>query len=215
MDGHNSIPSVEKVVWDTTYACPLRCQHCYTEAGRRHARSPKVDVIRGITEKIIATGASTVALSGGEPIMFGGWRDIAQAFYRAGIDVTVFTSGYVMSDSDLEALRSWVGTVSVSLDGSTAATHDELRGRIGAWDRGRGTLTRLSARKLDCRVLGETAYRLSVDYTVVRSNFRELPAFVKEISYGTPGLDRIRVGMAIPRGLGAEPDFVEIDSPLQ
>ena len=36
-----SLPSV--VLWEITYACPLRCTHCYTESGRRPSRQLSLD----------------------------------------------------------------------------------------------------------------------------------------------------------------------------
>lgn len=42
------------VVWDITYACPLRCTHCYSESGRRPARQlSRAELIR-VADALIA-----------------------------------------------------------------------------------------------------------------------------------------------------------------
>ncbi|OLZ64220.1 hypothetical protein AV521_36125 [Streptomyces sp. IMTB 2501] len=55
-------------MWDTTYACPLRCSHCYNESGRRPARqlSP-ADMLR-VAGALIDFGPRVVALSGADPL---------------------------------------------------------------------------------------------------------------------------------------------------
>lgn len=52
------------VVWDTTYACPLRCVHCYSESGRRPPRRLSPEDMVTVVDRIIELRPSLVDLTG-------------------------------------------------------------------------------------------------------------------------------------------------------
>jgi MoaA/NifB/PqqE/SkfB family radical SAM enzyme len=67
-----------EIIWDITYACPLRCFHCYSESGRRPSRqlSPQ-DMLR-LADRIIAMRPYGISLAGGEPLLVGGVFEVAE-----------------------------------------------------------------------------------------------------------------------------------------
>jgi len=200
---------IEKFVWDLTYACPLRCTHCYSESGRRAARTPTPEQLLAIADVIVRSGAQRVSMSGGEPLLVRGWSAAARRLRDAGIQVALFTSGWVtLDDALLDELHASVHTVCVSLDGPDAATHDRIRAREGSFARALDALEALDARKRALVAAGQPAFALGVEYTVVRSNLDGLERFVDLIAARTTSVDTLRFGMAIPEGPAADEAFV-------
>ncbi|MDI1450908.1 radical SAM protein [Polyangium sp. 6x1] len=193
----------EKFIWDMTYACPLRCAHCYSESGRRPAGNRDDDVMR-IAEIIAEDRPKRVSLSGGEPLVVKNWAKAARRIHDAGAEVTLFTSGWTLEEADAERLATSVTSVCVSVDGGTEQTHDALRGRSGSFGRAMAALEKLDAFK---RGRDGQCYKLGIDYTVVRSNLGEVERFVEDVTARFPGLDDVRFAMAMPSGLAAEEAF--------
>jgi len=194
---------VEKFIWDMTYACPLRCAHCYSESGRRPAGNRDDDVLR-IAQFVAAHRPKRVSLSGGEPLIVKGWAEAARRMRDAGVEVTLFTSGWTLDEADAERLAQSVTSVCVSIDGGTEQTHDALRGRSGSFRSAMVALEILDAFK---RSRDGRCYTLGADYTVVRSNFDEMRRFVEDVTARFPALDYLRFAMAMPCGLAAEEAF--------
>ncbi|MGH1552365.1 radical SAM protein [Streptomyces sp. L7] len=84
----------ESVIWDTTYACPLRCIHCYSESGRRPARQLGHEDMLRVTDAFISMGPRVVALAGGEPLLVKGIFEIADRLVRAGVKAVLYTGGW-------------------------------------------------------------------------------------------------------------------------
>jgi MoaA/NifB/PqqE/SkfB family radical SAM enzyme len=200
---------IEKFVWDLTYACPLRCTHCYSESGRRAPRTPTPADLLRIADIIVQSGARRVSLSGGEPLLVRGWDEAARRLRDAGIAVTLFTSGWLLEDETLERILASVDATGVSLDGADAAMHDAIRQRQGSFERALAALEKMSAFKRARAAAGQPCFTLGVEFTVLRSNRAQLGAFVDLISTRFPGVDNIRLGMAIPEGPAADEAFAE------
>jgi MoaA/NifB/PqqE/SkfB family radical SAM enzyme len=199
----------DKFVWDLTYACPLRCVHCYSESGRRPARTlPPEDLLR-IADMMIPLKPKWVALSGGEPLLVRGWSEVARRLRDAGVYVMLYTSGWTLDEALAEEIFRSVSDVCVSIDGATEATHDRLRQRAGSYRKARAALELLARFKLERKARGETGPTLGTDFTVVRSNIAEAEQFVTDVTASYPGLDYMRLGMAVPEGPAADEDFAE------
>lgn len=198
---------VEKINWDMTYACPLRCSHCYSESGRRPARSRKDDVA-AIAEVIAQARPQAVSLTGGEPLIVEGWAAAARRIRDAGTQVTLFTSGWTVEEETAGALAGSVTKAVVSVDAATEATHDALRGRAGSFQRAMDALAILDREKRDRAVRGEPCYALGVDCTVTRSGFPELERLVAHVTARFPAVDFMRFAMALPSGSASSEEFV-------
>jgi MoaA/NifB/PqqE/SkfB family radical SAM enzyme len=207
--GPSPVPPISRIIWDLTYACPLRCTHCYSESGRRAARMLDRKHMRRVAEVIIAAKPERVSFSGGEPLLSPWCTEAATLLGQAGIPVTVFTSGWVMSQALAERLASAVAAVTVSIDGHDERTHDAIRGRAGSFRRATAALNRLSQVKRSQAAQGGTPFRLGIDYTVTRSGRDGLADFVADMTSRFPNLDYVRFGAAMPVGLGQEQRFVD------
>src|SRR5262252_8344232 len=78
-----AVPSA--VNWDLTYACPLRCGHCYSESGRRPSRQLPLPSLLRIADEILAVRpVPTVTFTGGEPLVVRGVLDVARHLKEGG-----------------------------------------------------------------------------------------------------------------------------------
>ena len=95
------------VIWDVTYACPLRCAHCYSESGRRASRQLNLEGMLRVADALISLGIPSIQFSGGEPLLVKGLFQVAERFVQAGIPVSLYTSGWLLEPALLpELLRS-------------------------------------------------------------------------------------------------------------
>ena len=126
------------VALNLTRRCNLRCAHCYLDAGTRRRGDPdELDTaeVRDVLDQIAAMSRETmVVLTGGEPLLRPDILDIAR--HAAGLDLMAVmgTNGALLDDARVAALQdAGVQAVGISLDSLDPNTHDEFRGRPGAW----------------------------------------------------------------------------------
>lgn len=200
---------IEKFIWDLTYACPLRCVHCYSESGRRSARMLDRDNAMRVVDIILSAGPKCVSISGGEPLLVPWCTDAARYMHNAGIIVTLFTSGWVMNEQMATELATSVAGVAVSVDGPSREVHDKIRGRHGSFDRAMGALDILDGTKREACGTGRGCYSIGIDYTITRSGASkaDLVQFVEDVTSRFQNLDFVRFGAVIPEGLAAEEGF--------
>ncbi|MFD8494186.1 radical SAM protein [Amycolatopsis sp. NPDC059657] len=195
------------IVWDVTYACPLRCTHCYSESGRRPSRQPSFDDLLRLTDAIIALRPDSVILVGGEPLLVNGIFTVAERLKQAGSHVVLYTGGWSLRPSMVDELVRVCDEVTVSVDGATAETHDRIRGRDGSFDRAIAALHLLDAADTD------PGFTFGVDSVVLRSNFDDLELVAGTIPQRFANLGDLSFGAAIPSGLASRIGFVEHELP--
>ncbi|ONI88312.1 radical SAM protein [Actinosynnema sp. ALI-1.44] len=197
------------MVWDVTYACPLRCTHCYSESGRRPARQLTPGEMIEVADALISLGPKAVAITGGEPLLIRTLPDVVRRFRAAGMGVTVYTGGWLLDRTAAVDLLTTCTRVNVSIDGATAEVNDRIRGRAGAFDRAMDALATLDTTYRELRGLDMALARLGIEVTVVRSNFLQLGEICGTLARGIPNLRSVAMSAAIPTGLASRTGFVE------
>ena len=135
--GHSITPPLRIISWNLTIRCPLKCPHCYSDAGTRDVSDPlSTTEAFGILEQIKATGNPIVILSGGEPMMREDLFEIARYGTRLGLKMAMGTSGYLFDENTILNLKdSGILSVAFSIDSADPAVHDTFRGCPGAWEK--------------------------------------------------------------------------------
>ncbi|MFD6825504.1 radical SAM protein [Streptomyces sp. NPDC060085] len=186
------------VKWDITYACPLRCEHCCSESGRRLSQQLKLPEMMRVADSLIELRPPVVEFAGGEPLLVKEIFQVAEHIAEAGIPVWLYTSGWLFDEAVLPEIMSVFSEVRISLDGATAKVHDHIRGRVGSFMRAMRALEMLDAAVASSDV---EDFSFGVDVAVRRSNFSQLEMFATEISCRFPMLNFLWLGTAFPSGL--------------
>jgi len=141
--GHGSPHSAGKnntlrlVAWETTRRCNLTCKHCRA-AAEDHEYNDELTTEESfkLLDQIREVGQPIIILTGGEPLLRDDIFDIAAYGDKIGLRMVMAPNGTLLNEDNVKRLKeSGIKRISVSLDGSTAASHDEFRGLHGAFDR--------------------------------------------------------------------------------
>ncbi len=125
------------ISWNITLRCPLKCAHCYVDAGERDAEAVlSTEEAFGVIDQICETGKPVVVLSGGEPLMREDIFAIARYGTDQGLRMVMGTSGYLLDQAMAKKLRdAGIRAVAISIDSADPAVHDAFRGIDGVWER--------------------------------------------------------------------------------
>lgn len=128
------------VYWEATLACDLACSHCRAEA--QPWRDP-LELSPQEARKLIDQIASFsrdhpphLVITGGDPLQRPDLFQLIATAKRLGLGVSVTPAGTPrLTAKVIEQLKAaGVDSLAMSLDGSTAEKHDELRGVKGSFD---------------------------------------------------------------------------------
>jgi radical SAM protein with 4Fe4S-binding SPASM domain len=151
-----------------TNNCNLRCVHCAVTNGARHTDRLSTQQVFRLIDELAATGARSIALTGGELLLRPDALQIAA--YAAGkLHTMVSTNGTLITDQTAQKLADLGVPVQVSLDGARAATHDRIRGP-GAFER--------AWRGIELLLQSGIGDRLALCLTLMQWNLHEVPALV-------------------------------------
>jgi Y-X(10)_GDL-associated radical SAM protein len=122
------------VVWETTLACDLKCQHCGSRAGHVRSRELSTEECLDLVRQFARLGTREITLIGGEAYLRKDWLKIIAEISSNGILCTMQSGGLNLTDDRLrQAADAGLGAVGVSIDG-LRDLHDRLRGVKGSFD---------------------------------------------------------------------------------
>ncbi len=125
---------ISYAVWEITLKCNLACNHCGSRAGEARTQELSTQEAFDLVKQLAEVGIKEVTLIGGEAFMRPDWLEIAQAITQAGMLCGMTTGGFGISLETARRMKqAGIASVSVSIDGGTAETHDRLRGKKGSW----------------------------------------------------------------------------------
>ncbi|MFD0384921.1 radical SAM protein [Streptomyces stramineus] len=199
----NATSTPAGVIWDITYACPLRCSHCYSESGRRPSPQPTTRQLLRMADAFLSLRPRQIVITGGEPLLVPGLFDVAARFSDAGVPVTLYTSGWRVDRPLARELLRAFPTVAVSLDGATAEVHDRIRGRALSYARATNTLRLLDEASRGMREQGAAPGAFGVDVAVMRSNLHQIETFCTTVAPRFPELGHLVYTLTLPAGLAA------------
>lgn len=121
-----------------TYSCNMRCRHCWASCISNEERPMylDVDIARQVLQDSKNAGASTIKLTGGEPLLHPGVSTIISMVNELRLRLTMESNGALLT-SKLAHLISQNSDpfVSVSLDSHLAPINDAIRGCSNAHER--------------------------------------------------------------------------------
>ncbi len=164
------------VIWEVTRACALACRHCRAEAQpQRHPLELSTAEGKAFLEDLASLGAPRpmVVLTGGDPVERPDLVELVAHGTSLGLPVSIAPSVTPRLRAPVlsELRRAGARTVSLSLDGACAESHDGFRGEPGVY-----AATWVAAR----RVL-DAGLRLQINTTVTAGNVFELPEILDHV----------------------------------
>ena len=128
--GEGSVPWPAVVKLVLTHRCNLRCDRCFQRDGSdRHEAQDELDfdIIRRLIGELAARRPDFI-LSGGEPLLYARFRELAALLEQHHCFATICTNGTKLGRyRDLFSSNRYLSLL-ISLDG-TSSINDEIRGR--------------------------------------------------------------------------------------
>lgn len=126
------------LIWEVTRACALACRHCRASAEDiRDPRELDLDQGKALIDQVAQMGTPLLVLTGGDPLQRGDLEDlISHARKRELTVATIPAATANLTRERIFRLRdSGVQQLALSLDGPTAALHDDFRRVPGTFDK--------------------------------------------------------------------------------
>ncbi len=124
------------IAWEITGRCNLNCIHCRSSSTMGSDEGDfTLEEAKALIDDITSFAQPVVVLSGGEPLLREDVFDIAAYGTSRGLRMALATNGALVNDAICSRIKeSGIRIVSLSLDGSTAAIHDDFRKQPGAFE---------------------------------------------------------------------------------
>lgn len=135
------------IAWESTQRCNLNCVHCRCSSDMDAAVGDfNTEEAFKMIDDICEVSQPVMVLSGGEPLLRPDIFEIANYGTSKGLRMCMATNGTLITDEVCKKMiAADIKMVALSLDGSTAAIHDDFRSCPGAYEgvmRGAETLKR-------------------------------------------------------------------------
>ena len=185
-----SLSAPVTATWEVTQACNLDCRHCLSDFSRADARDLSTEEALGVVDRLAEIGVFQLNIGGGEPLTRTDIWTLFEKAIRRDLLVCVSTNGTLVCERTADRFAA-LGEVAVqvSLDGVSAKTNDDLRGR--------GTH---AAAVRAAQLLASAGVRTAFNVVVTRQNLQELDGLLglaQEV-----GVD-LRLSRLRPAGRGA------------
>ncbi len=174
-----------RLFWEVTSECNFRCKHCYADAGKKLADELNHEEALVLLDEFKRVGIFSLFIAGGEPLMRRDIFDILEKLSDSTISATISTNGYFIDEKMAQRLSQYsLGSIAVSLDGSTPRTHEQFRRVEGSFEKAVNAL----------RLLREHDVNTSVGYVLHRENYAEVTGIIALcIEYGVKLINIMRI----------------------
>lgn len=175
LDLPKGIPPLTSLYLYISGSCNLACKHCWISPEfKKNGEGGQFVNPKYVKEAIIQAkrfGLNSVKLTGGEPLLHPEFRKIVDIIEEEKIGFTIETNGILINKDVAEFLmnRERKPFISVSIDGASAKTHDDLRGVKGSFNQAIEGIKRLV----------KVGFRPQLICTLHKDNVREMEGVVK------------------------------------
>ena len=196
--GAEFVPRV--LAWELTRRCNLKCIHCRATAGMEAPEGElTLDEYKALTDNVASFASPIIILTGGEPLLRPDLFEIADYVTGKGLRAAFSTNGTLVTEEVAKRLKEvGVNASSISIDGSTAAIHDDFRQQPGAFD----------ASIAGMRLLKAAGLKVQVNTSLTCRNLHDLEPIHDLVT--KLGADAWHVFMLVPTGRGGEAGAAEL-----
>jgi len=181
------------VLFEITYACNLRCKHCYASAGKPMKDELNIDEIKKLANELGQMRVFDVAIGGGEPLLREDLPEVIRAFIQSNVEPVLVTNGTLFNEEIAEELwKSGLRKVQFSLDGASPEIHDSIRGVKGSFEK---TVKAIEIAK-------SIGYSVAIKTIAQKENLNQLQDVAK-LAYEL-AIDVLTINRAVPYGRAKE-----------
>lgn len=138
-------PPLRQVYYAITDGCNLRCPYCYASSEKCLPGELTTEESLDLVDQSAELGTTTITFTGGEPMLRKDLFQIAEHANGRGLESNIITNATMIRTPEVAArIADLFTTVTVSVDGGSAATHDQTRGE-GSFDKTYRALQLLNA----------------------------------------------------------------------
>ncbi|MBD3217158.1 MAG: radical SAM protein, partial [candidate division Zixibacteria bacterium] len=161
---------LQRIFFNTTSSCNLKCYYCYASARRRIDRDMlSLNDVKNLAEAGRRCGTKSVVLSGGEPLIRKDWVEIFSIFDDYDYQLAVSTNACLINKNSICKFSSFKDIIfQVSLDGDEQ-TMDKISGVLGTFKR--------VTRAID--LLISNGFEVQINTVVHNENYHCLPFLIK------------------------------------
>jgi len=121
--------ALPKLDLNVTNDCHLRCVHCCFKSGGRTMGEMSLKQFERLFTDFVALGGTRIDVTGGEPFMRRDILEIIEMAIRFKLRTELVTNSLLLNEGILRRLSTLgLPEMAVSLDGSTAERHAQIRG---------------------------------------------------------------------------------------
>jgi radical SAM protein with 4Fe4S-binding SPASM domain len=160
--------TLDQVYFNLTKKCNLQCIYCYASAGKTNeVKEMPLNFWNSVVMQLKQLNpTSSICLTGGEPLLFDGFWQLAERVRENGLGLSLITNGTLAKPDDAPRLKSLFHNIRISLD--------SLDENINSVTRGTGVLEK-TRRLIDCLVAED--FKPTVMVVVTRENAHRLSDF--------------------------------------
>lgn len=110
-----------------TNACNLSCTHCFMKAGKRLDHELQTEDWIRVLNEFADAGGTSITITGGEPLMYPGFKTVLETAKQKNLQTTVLTNGILWTDELIDQLSPLMAEVQISIDGVDDASNAKVR----------------------------------------------------------------------------------------
>jgi SynChlorMet cassette radical SAM/SPASM protein ScmF len=191
-----NIPKLTTLYVYLTDYCNLNCRHCWINPQTQGpAKTMELGLLTDILEQAYSLGMRALKLTGGEPLLYDAFIGLLEYLKKKRWDLFLYmeTNATLIDKRMAKALKEGgLKFVSLSIDGDNSATHDELRGVSGFFEKA----------WIAAKEIVSLNIPLQIITAVYRANFSQLEGIAKLAQ--NIGAESIKANFISPMGRGLE-----------
>jgi radical SAM protein with 4Fe4S-binding SPASM domain len=177
-----------------TNTCNFSCIHCSKDS--KAARFPNelpIEEILSIIKECAKSGVPELRFMGGEPLAHPGFFKFIRCAKEHGIyQLRLSTNAWLIDSEKAKELSKCFDSIQISVHGASAAMHDYIVKKAGAWEQA----------KKATKLLKENGVKVNIGFTVMRENVGDvfkMPDIALEW-----GINSLGFLCLVPQGRGSQ-----------
>jgi radical SAM protein len=177
------------VIYEVTRACNLACVHCRAEAQpHAHPLELRTQESLRLIDEIALLQPATFVLTGGDPLLRKDLETLIRHAIAVGLRVSLSPSvTKKITHNAIHQLKEWgVSQIAFSLDGASAAVHDDFRKVPGTFERTLQALTWAREADLSLQINTTATKKTVADLPGIASIAQQFGAHLWSVFFAVP-----------------------------